>query len=368
MIQKGLISALVFVFSIGAGPAAAQFLAADLIYIPVVAHTNGEGESRWGSDVYITNVEEDVDIDIALIYLPTGGVSNAGVFQDRELWVGGREGDGFGTINPDLADIPPNGTVVIRDPVGQYWVDEGNTSSSGALVVFAYEADSLEDDGTRIYRNAIVNSRAYTPLTFFLPDEENEGEFTQVTGSFGMTMPGVAWYNLADPSAVGEGRNFSFQMLTGAAENERYRYNVGLVNASDPLTTITVLIEPYQGNGEPYLDENEEPIVLTSTLPPNSHLQFNNIFSSRLGIDLAPLNSMLKITVVGWSSGSNEPVVGMTAYGTYIDNRSQDPTAILPAFGYPYNVDCQWPPNDEKGSRAGAYPRVSRRPVEIPSR
>ena len=65
MIRKGLLSALVFVFVLGAGQAAAQFLASDLIYLAAVTHTNGDGESRWRSDVFITNVD-DVDIDIAI--------------------------------------------------------------------------------------------------------------------------------------------------------------------------------------------------------------------------------------------------------------------------------------------------------------
>ena len=36
MIKKGLLTALVFVFSAAAVPAAAQFMAADLIYLPAV--------------------------------------------------------------------------------------------------------------------------------------------------------------------------------------------------------------------------------------------------------------------------------------------------------------------------------------------
>jgi hypothetical protein len=368
MTQKGLVSALLFVSLMAAGPVAAQFLAADLIYLPAVAHTNGEDESRWRSDVYITNVEEDVDIDIAIVYLQTGGVSNAGAFEDREFWVGGREEDGFGIIDEELADIPPNGTVVIRDPVGQYWAEFEGFAESGALVIFAYEADSLEDDGTRVYKNAIVNSRVYTPFTFFLPDTENEGEFEQRTGTYGQTLPGVAWYNLADPSAVDEDRNFSFQLLTGAGENPLFRYNVGLVNASDPLTTLTAWIQPFDGNGEPLLDDQDDPLIQVVLMPPNSHIQYNSIFSSRFGLDEVPINTILKITVISWTSGSSEPVVGMTVYGNYIDNRSQDPTAILPAFGFPYNVECQWPPNDAKSSGTGPFPLVSRRPVEIPSR
>lgn len=58
MLRQGLLAALFIVLLAGAGPAAAQFMAAELIYIPVVTHTNGEGESRWRSDIFITNVEE----------------------------------------------------------------------------------------------------------------------------------------------------------------------------------------------------------------------------------------------------------------------------------------------------------------------
>jgi len=59
----------------------------------------------------------------------------------------------------------------------------------------------------------------------------------------------------------------------------------------------------------------------------------------------------------------------MTVYGNLIDNNTNDPTAILPAFAFPYNIDCQWPSSDDEnqGKSAGA-PRVSRRPVGIPAR
>ena len=370
MIKKGLVPALVFVFSMAVGTAAAQFLAADLIYLPVVTHTNGEGESRWRSDVFITNAETDVDIDVALIYLPTGGASNTSVFQDREFWVGGREADGFGFINSELANIPPGGTVVVRDPVDSYWGTVDGVAQSGAMVVFAYEANTLDEDGTRVFKNAIVNSRAYTPLTFFVEDADNEGEYVQVRGTYGMTLPGVAWYNLADPSAIGDNGDFSFLLMTGAKDDRDFRYNVGIVNASDPLTSITIAIQPFQGNGDPYLDEDDSEVVRVVTLSPAAHIQYNDIFNSQLGLGHTPDDTVLKISFLQWSSGSNEPVVGMTVYGTMIDNETQDPTSILPAFGSPYNVECQWPSQEAKSSSGGSfsYPRVSRRPVEIPPR
>lgn len=367
MIRKGLLTALVFVFALGSGQAGAQFLAADLIYLPAVTHTNGIDESRWRSDVYITNVD-DVAIDVAIIYLQTGGIDNGGVFDDRTFWLGGRESDEFGFINTELASIPPNGTVVLQDPVQEYWMTLEGVAQSGALVIMAYEADSLEDDGTRVFRNAIVNSRAYTPFRFYYEDPDNEGQFLPKDGTYGMNLPGVAWYNLADPSAVGENGDFSFQLLTGAKEDSKFRYNVGMVNASDPLTTITVRLEPIDGNGNPYLNDNGTNLSKIVTLPPAAHIQFVEIFRTDFGLDDVPDDTVLKISFLRWTSGSNEPIVGLTVYGTMIDNRTQDPTAILPAFGYPYNVECQWPSADSKNIGDGSYPRVRRRPVEIPSR
>jgi len=367
MIRKGLLTALVFVFVLGAGQAAAQFLAADLIYLPAVTHTNGEDVSRWRSDVFITNVD-DVEIDIAAVYYPTGGTNNSGVFDGREMWLGGRESDGFGFVDPELANIPPNGTVVLRDPVGEYWATLEGVAHSGALVIFAYEADTLEDDGTRVVKNAIVNSRVYTPSSFYIEDPDNEGQFLPRSGTYGMTLPGVPWYNLADPSAVSDNGDFSFLLLTGAKDDPEYRYNVGIVNASDPLTEITLAIQPLQGNGEPYLTENGEQVVRIIALPPAAHRQYNDIFNSLLGLGHTSDDTILKISFLQWTSGSSEAIVGMTVYGTMIDNKTQDPTAILPAFGYPYNVECQWPSSDAKSTPNGSYPRVTRRPIEIPSR
>ena len=369
MKRKGLTAALLTMLTMAAGTAAAQFMAADLIYLPVATHTPGEGTSRWRSDLFITNVEADVDIDVALVYLPTGLVNNTSRFNDRSTWLGGREADGFGFVDPLLANIPPGGTVVLEDPIGNYFDAEGQTANTGAIVIFAYEANTLEDDGTRVLKNAIVNSRVFTPFTFFLPDSDNEGEFIQETGTFGQTLPGVAWYNLADPSAVGENGDFSFEILTGAVDNRKFRYNVGVLNASDPLSTITVVLQPFQGDGEPFLDENENEILHTVVMPPLAHIQYNNVMSTLFGIDEVTNDVTIDVSVVIWASGSADPIIGMTSYGNLIDNRTNDPTAILPAFAFPYNIDCQWPSSgDEKEGKSMGVPRVNRRPVGIPAR
>ena len=139
---------------------------------------------------------------------------------------------------------------MIKDPIGTYWAaEEEGVPQSGAIVIFAYESGTLEDDGTRVVKNAVVNSRVYTKETYYQPDADNEGEFIEVKGSFGQTMPAVAWYSLADPSAVeqnGSNGDFSFQLLTGALENNEFRYNIGVLNASDPLTSMTVTLRAFR--------------------------------------------------------------------------------------------------------------------------
>jgi hypothetical protein len=367
MVRRILAGALALTAVMVAAPAEAQFLAADLVYLPAVAHTSGEGSSLWRSDVFITNAEREASVDVAVVYLATGQISNANRFYDRATWLGGREEDGWGNIDPALADIPPGGTVVLRDVVGSYWADEAGVANAGALVVFAWEAGTLEDDGTRVYRNVIVNSRVFTPSTFYLPDEENEGEFVEVEGTYGQTLPGVPWYNLADPSAFDDERSFAFQILAGAAQDDDFRYNVGILNASDPLTNIVVVAQAKRGNGEPFLDVNGNPIARQISLPPLAHVQYNQALLTLFDIASAPDDVIIEVGFVSWSSGSSNPVVGLTTYGTLIDNRTNDPTAILPAFAYPYDVECQWPPAAEGEVKAGGA-TVQQRPLEIPAR
>ena len=369
MIRKGLMTALLSLPLLGVIPAEAQFLAADLIYVPAAAHTSGEGTSQWRSDFFISNVEEDVAIDVALVFLPSGLTSNAGRFFDRTTWLGGRESDGFGNIDPLLADIPAGGTVVLRDPIGNYFLNAEGAGTSGAFVIFAYEANTLEDDGTRVLKNAIVNTRVYTPTDLFRRDPENEGEFVPVRGSYGQTLPGVPWYNLADPSAISDEGNFSFQILSGAGQDEEMRYNLGILNASDPLTTIIVSVQPFQGTGEPFFEIDGTEMIEIVTMPPVSQVQFNSVLASLFGLVVVPDDVTIVVSFVRWSSGNSDPIVGMTSYGTYIDNNTNDPTAILPAFGYPYNIDCQWSSGDATATgKSGGLRRVGHRPLEFPPR
>ncbi|MGD8441566.1 MAG: hypothetical protein PVG53_13630 [Holophagae bacterium] len=345
------------------GTADAGFGASDLIYIPVVTRAVGSVGSQWISDVYVTNVD-DVDIDVAFIYLPSG-FSNAGRFVDRASWLGGRESDGFGHIDEQLASIPPGGTVVLRDIVGEYWSGSIGANGNGSLVAAAYEADTLEDDGTRVYRNAVVNSRIYNDTTIWVEDDENPGEFVERAAEYGQNMPGVPWYNLADGGAVGDDYDLSYEVLTGGEEGSGRRYNVGVFNASDLLTTLTIQIQPFQANGEPYLDADELEISTIVTVPPASHVQLFRPYPNEWGIEGDVDQSTVRVSIVAWSSSAANPRPMMTSYGSVVYNRTNDPSSVLPSFADPYDVECIWGSGDPGAAKRS---RPAERPVAIPPR
>jgi hypothetical protein len=349
-----------------ATPAMASFWASDLIYIPAVAHNQGLNDSNWRSDLYITNVDE-VAIDVMMVFLSTGLQSNSSLFNDRTFWLGGREEDGFGFVDEVLADIPPGATVVLEDVVGQYWSEQAVVGGLGAMVLFAYEADSLEDDGSRIFRNVVVMTRAYTNMTFYEPNPDAEGEFLEVEGTYGQEVPGVPWYNLADPSAVDEDSDFTFYVLVGGAENDDFRYNVGLLNASDPLTAITVSLQPTQSDGEPFLDDLGNPLGTVVTLPPLAHIQYNQLLRATFGLEDVEA-VLVRVGFISWSSSSNEPTPAMTTYGSIADNNTNDPTTVLPSFATPYPVECVFPDEENPTKSSAGVRSVASRPLSPPPR
>jgi hypothetical protein len=355
----GILSLLVV-----ASPVAASFWASDLIYLPAAAHTDGASGSQWRTDLYLTNVDS-VPIDVMMVYLPSGTGGNSSVFTDRTRWLGGREEDGFGYINEALADIQPNGTVVLEDVIGEYWADQEEVSDLGGMVLFAYEADSLEDDGTRVFRNAVLMSRTYNQTTILLDDPNSHGGVRQVDATYGQTIPGVPWYNLADPAAVSEDTDFSFYILTGGIQNDEFRYNVGILNASDPQTSITVSLQPFRPSGEPFPDLEGNPLVSVQVISPLGHLQLNEVLLTSFGIAAAE-QVMIKVGFVGWTSSGTDPIPAFATYGSVIDDRSNDPTTILQSFAYPYDVECVWPDSDGESGVRKSRRGVNARPVQAP--
>lgn len=365
MRMRVLVMILGVLVGFGGATAQAEFRVSDLIYVPVVAHTTGANDSVWASDVIITNVEAEDSIDVAMVFLPSGLRNNSYLFNDRTEWVGGRESDSFGIIDERFADIPPGGSIYLEDVVESYWPDNVGLNGQGALVVFAYLADSMEDDGSRDYRNMTVSSRTFNTATLWEPDEDNDGEFLESEVTYGQQVNGVPWYNLADSAFVSDQGDFSYLLLDSARDDDDFRYNLGIVNTSDRQTTLIMGIQPFQADGEPYLGSTGLPVVLTLTLPPLAHVQYFQILSSVFGItDVA--QARFKVSINQWSTTGTDPHPTFTTYGSLIDNGSNDPITIEPTFEAPYNIDCMWPVDegDEGDPKVGSG---ARRVLEIPS-
>lgn len=362
MRTRVLVTILGAVMVFGGATAQAQFRVSDLIYVPVVAHTNGANDSVWKSEVIITNIEAEDSIDVAMVFLPSGLRNNSYLFSDRTQWVGGREADSFGIIDERFADIPPGASILVEDVVDRYWPDNTGLNGQGALVVYSYLADTLEDDGAREYRNMTVSSRTFNSGTLWEPDPNNDGEFLESEVTYGQQIEGVPWYNLADSAFVSDQGDFSYLLLDGARDDDFFRYNLGIVNTSDRQTTLVMGIQPIQADGQPFLGPTGLPLVLTVTLPPLSHVQYFQILSSIFGLtDI--VQARFKVSINQWSTTGTEPHPAFTTYGSLIDNGSNDPTTYEPTFEAPYNVDCMWP-TDEGDPKVGS---AARRVLEIPS-
>jgi hypothetical protein len=354
--------------------AVAVFQAAELVYYPVAARNTGANNSQWFTEITITNVDNTA-VDIVVFFFRTGAVDNSVTFL-REFGIGPREEQGWGVVVPELADIPPGGTIELQNIVGNYFLDLYETTSLlGGLAIFAYEAGTLDSTDGEVYRNIVVQGRNHTTATIWVEDPDNEGQFVEEPTTYGHTVPGVPWYDTADPGAVDENRDLSFQVLVGGKDNNDFRYNAGFMNCSDFQTSLRVLIEARDAAGNVFLNDEELPINIVISLPPLAHLQYNRIFRDYLDIETEEPVSLI-VRVLGWETTSTDPKPGLTSYGTIVDHRSNDPTYVLPTFGEPYDVDCVWQNPTDTGEGSAAAPKEGRfgpavqraLPITIPSR
>ncbi len=174
-----------------------------------------------------------------------------------------------GTIRTLTRSLSPGSSVLLNDVIGLY-----NVNSSGALEI-------LTD------QEVFVTSRTY-----------NEGN----AGSFGQFLDGT------DPAmALLSGQSATLPQLR---EDAAFRTNIGLLNTS--ATNAIVKVELFDGNGTSLQSFNR-------TLTPGVLRQENQPFSALAGRSNIVRGSAV-ITVV---SGS-----GVIAYGSVIDNQTQDPTTI----------------------------------------
>jgi hypothetical protein len=316
-------SRAVLVFGLGmllCSGAFAMFRVANMVVVPTAASTPGLYGSNWHTDLEIMNVDS-VAIDVQVVLLKCCGVDNVTWFQDITNSLGGRSDEGFGKVEPKLADIQPGQTVYLSDVVQFGWGD----SVKGSLLVFAYEAGSLmkttPPGGNP--KLILVNSRTYS-----LGTDASNNPLT-----FGTQVPGMPWYNYIDPAQ--KTRGLDHAQFTGLTENAAYRTAVGLVNVSDRLTTLSVQLTL---NGSDGTQINEQFVQLSPLAMDQYDQAIISLFGKTAEDNIT--GATLRVAIDAYVTGALNPAPALMAYVTRMDNATNDPVYIEQAFTTELPWDC----------------------------
>jgi hypothetical protein len=332
-------------------PAQAMFRASDLVFVPVAASTVGLAGSNWHTDLEIRNVDT-VPIDVAIIFMPSGGASNYAWYSLISNHLGGRTEDGFGYIDDKLKDIAPGHTVYLQDVIGANW----GTNRKGGLAIFGLQAGTFSTTTPPggVPAKIVVTSRTYSLDT----NSDNQPLTT------GQGIPGLPWYDFIDPSQKSKG--LDHVTFTGIEEDDNFRTNVGLLNVSDPLTQVEVQLELFDQDG----NSLKSVAILMNSL---AHIQYDQAVRSLFGLSTTDVptltNATLTVSVVVWQSTAQNAIPGLMAYVSRVDNRTNDSVYLEQTFDTELPWDCVFNGNNCASasmiSRAALVPH--RRPLSLPA-
>ncbi|GBC79049.1 hypothetical protein HRbin09_00263 [bacterium HR09] len=297
----------------------ASFRAADFVIVPAAAAAPGLQNATWRTDVEIMNVDE-VPVDVMIVFLPTGNISNTYWFDNFAYHLGGRSEDGFTKVDPKLKDIQPGRSVVLENIIEGNW----GANSMGALLIWAFKAGSFKQTTPPggEPRKILVWSRTYNKKT------AEDG----TVSTFGQSIPGIPWYYYIDAHKQQQGLNKV--VFSGIREDAAFRTNIGLVNISDRLTSLEVELTLYGADGTKLKD-------LGVVLSPLAHEQFDQAVKSglfRLENDLT--FGTLEISVKSWRSTAAEPTPALLAYVSRVDNATNDAVYLEQTYTKEFPWDC----------------------------
>jgi len=319
--QLGVATAIALI----AGAAmASNFRAADQVYVPAAGHASSS-TATFISDVFISNLSDD-SVDISVIYAtganPAANPANLQQFS-KVLTLAPRE-------RRELPDFVAN-TLHLTTALGQLVF---NACKAGA--------DCTPDPSTGLntnYRNISVESRIYSVAL---------GANPSTAPTVGQLFSGIPWYNFVSESASGAGLDKLF--ITGIRNTDQYRTNMGFVNASQ-FSTTTLTATLFSSTGA-QLAQN------SFTLQPLGWLQTQVGSASLFPSFVKAATSTGAYVVVqqgGTQPTSDAAAAGCTAgcpaffaYGSQLDNQTNDPTTLEPQYLQPLTnnaITCIYSPD-----------------------
>lgn len=291
---------------------ASNFRAADVVYLPAAGRL--QGQAFFKTDIVVTNVSSAaVTVDAAL--LEGAGDARAGL-------------DAFERV----ATLDAGESLFIEDAIQDIFGRNG----FGQMIFYSCrvggDCDETCDTGDCL--PIVVEGRVYAEVT----DPDICGDAEACT--FGQLFSGLPWYSYVSSGVADRGLDEVW--ITGIQQNEQYRSNLGFANASEYSTT-TLNLSLYNADGSLFGTN-------TVTLGPVGHTQQNvaNLFPGFTGQGYVVVQQ--PATGVAPTDPDNEDpffasgAPGFFAYGSVLDNATDDPTTLEAVYPVEFDYDSVYGP------------------------
>jgi hypothetical protein len=298
---------------------ASNFRAADQVYVPAAGHISSSS-ATFVSDVFISNLSDDA-VDISVILATgTGGTQ---IPFPKVLTLAARE-------RRELKDF-------VKTTLNQQ-------SALGQLIFNACKAgaDCTPDQSTGLnanYRNISVETRIYSVA---LNADLNTAPTT------GQLFSGIPWYNFVSQVASGAGLDKVF--ITGIRNTDQYRTNIGFVNGSQ-FSTTTITGTLFSGTGTQLAQSSFtlQPLGSAQTGVGSASLfpSFTKA-ATATGAYAVFQQSNTTPTADGAANGCADGCPAFFAFGSVLDNQTNDPTTLEPQYLQPLTnnaINCIYSPD-----------------------
>lgn len=295
MFTKKVMLVGTMLLALAGGAMANTFRASDTVYVPVAGKVSGANNSFFRTDIFISNLSQDrVVVDVA--FGPTNEPDNSAVINTGNTV----------RLQPALA---PGERREIVDIMGSVFGRSDSQFTLGHLIFFGCKeggvctATSLSD-----VRPISVEGRIYTTA--------GDG------ATFGQLIPGIPFYLQA---GLENSTNLQSIFITGIRNTAQFRTNIGLVNGSSTNTTVLRV--------RIFNSANQQIDSVTKTLGKLGHTQF--LVPTLTGFGYVIID---QVSVDPPVSADN--AASFFAYGSMLDNKSNDPTYLEPQFLFGINEDA----------------------------
>jgi len=319
-VRQLVVAVAIALFAVAA--MASNFRAADQVYVPAAGHASSSS-ATFISDVFISNLTDD-SVDVSVVYAT--GANPVAPTSLQQF--------------PKVLTLLPRERRELIDFVGNTL---HLTTALGQLIFNGCKAgqDCTPDVTTGLnvnYRNISVESRIFSVALGANP-------LTAPTN--GQLFSGIPWYNFVTSDAATAQLDTIF--VTGIRNTAQFRTNIGFVNASQ-FSTTTITAKLFIGSGL-------TPIAtINQTLGPLGWVQGPvQTFFPAFATGPTSTNAYIVFSQSGTQPTADAQQNGCTsgcpaffAYGSSVDNQTNDATTLEPQFQMPLTnnaINCIYFPD-----------------------